>query len=36
MFLMEMVEGKDHPPQIHERFRDSGKKSGLLMRMLEC
>ena len=36
MFLMEMVEGKDYPPQIQERFRDSGKTSRLLMRMLEC
>ena len=36
MFSMEMVEGKDHPPQIKERFSELGKTTGLLMRMLEC
>jgi hypothetical protein len=35
MFLMEIVEGKDHPPQINERFSELGKTAGLLMRMLE-
>ena len=31
---MEMVEGKDHPPQIAERWSELGKTTGLLMRML--
>jgi hypothetical protein len=34
MFSMEMVEGKDRPPQISERFCEYGKTTGLLMRML--
>jgi hypothetical protein len=34
MFLMEMVEGKDHPPQVSERWSKLGKTMGLLMRML--
>ncbi len=34
MFVMEMVEGKDHPPQIAERYSELGKTSGLLLRML--
>ena len=36
MFLMEMIEGKDHPPQIQEQFNELGKTTGLLMRILEC
>jgi hypothetical protein len=36
MFSMEMVRGKDHPPQIQERFSELGTITGLLMRMLEC
>ena len=36
MFLMEMVEGKDHPPQIPEWFSELGRTTGLLMHMLEC
>jgi hypothetical protein len=35
MFSMEMVEGKDHPPQIKEKYSELGKTSGLLMRMLQ-
>ena len=31
---MELVEGKDHPPQIQERFCEHGRTTGLLMRML--
>ena len=34
--MMEIVEGKDHPPQINERFSELGKTTGLLMRILEC
>jgi hypothetical protein len=34
MFLMEMVEGKDHPPQVAERWSELGKTTGLLLRML--
>jgi hypothetical protein len=34
MFVMEMVEGKDHPPQVAERYSELGKMTGLLMRML--
>jgi hypothetical protein len=36
MFLMEMVKGKDNPPQIQERWSEMGRTTGLLMRMLEC
>ena len=32
LFSMELVEGKDHPPQIQEWWR--GRMTGLLMRML--
>jgi hypothetical protein len=35
MFMMEMVEGKDHPPQVAERYSELGKTTGLLMRMLQ-
>ena len=35
MFVMEMVEGKDHPPQVAERYSELGKTTGLLMRMLQ-
>jgi len=35
MFVMEMVEGKDHPPQVAERSSELGKTTGLLMRMLQ-
>ncbi len=31
---MEMVEGKDHPPQVAERWSEFGKTTGLLLRML--
>jgi hypothetical protein len=31
---MELVEGKDHPPQIQERWSQLGRTTGLLMRML--
>jgi len=34
MFAMELVEGKDHPPQIAERWSEKGKTTGLLLRML--
>jgi hypothetical protein len=34
MFSMEMVEGKDHPPQVAERWSELGKTTGLLLRML--
>ncbi len=34
MFSMEMVEGKDHPPQIAERLSELGKTTGLLLWML--
>jgi hypothetical protein len=34
MFSMEMVEGKDHPPQVAERWSKLGKTAGLLLRML--
>jgi hypothetical protein len=34
MFSMEMVEGKDHPPQAAERWNKLGKMSGLFLRML--
>jgi hypothetical protein len=34
LFLMELVEGKDHPPQIPERYSKHGKTTGLLMQML--
>ena len=34
LFSMELVEGKDHPPQIQERYSEHGKTTGLLMRML--
>ena len=35
MFVMEMVEGKDHPPQVVPRYSELGKTTGLLMRMLQ-
>jgi hypothetical protein len=35
MFMMEMVEGKDHPPQVADRYSELGKTTGLLMRMLQ-
>jgi hypothetical protein len=35
MFVMEMVKGKDHPPQVAERYSELGKTTGLLMRMLQ-
>jgi hypothetical protein len=31
---MEMVEGKDHPLQVTERWSELGKTTGLLLRML--
>jgi len=34
LFSMELVEGKDHPPQIQERWSELGRTTGLLMRML--
>ncbi len=34
MFSMEMVERKDHPPQVTERWSELGKTTGLLLRML--
>ncbi len=34
MFSMEMVERKDHPPQVAERWSKLGKTMGLLLRML--
>jgi len=34
MFVMELVEGKDHPPQVVPRFSEMGKTAGLMMRML--
>ena len=34
LFSMELVEGKDHPPQIQERWSQLGRMTGLLMRML--
>ena len=34
MFLMEMVKGKEHPPQVSERWSELGKMMRLLMRML--
>jgi hypothetical protein len=34
MFSMEMVEGKDHPPQVAERWSKLGKTMGLLLQML--
>jgi hypothetical protein len=36
MFLIEMVEGKDHPSQLSELFSEAGKTGGLLLRMLQC
>ena len=30
----DMVEGKDHPPQIEERWSQLGRTTGLLMGML--
>ena len=35
MFVMEIVEGKDHPPQVAERWSELGKTAGLLMWMLQ-
>ncbi len=34
MFSMEMVEGKDHPPQLSEKWSELGKTTGLLLWML--
>jgi hypothetical protein len=34
MFSMEMVEGKDHPPHVAERWSELGKTTGLLLQML--
>jgi hypothetical protein len=34
MFSIEMVEGKDHPPQVAERWSKLGKTTRLLLRML--
>ena len=34
LFSIELVEGKDHPPQIQEQYSQHGKMTGLLMRML--
>ncbi len=31
---MEMVKGKDHPPQVAERWSKLGKTTGLLLQML--
>jgi hypothetical protein len=33
MFSMEMVKGKDHPPQVVEGWSELGKTTGLLLRM---
>jgi hypothetical protein len=35
MFVMEIVEGKDHPPQVVPRYSELGKTTGLMMRMLQ-
>ena len=35
MFVMEMVEGKDHPPQVVPRYSELGKATRLLMRILQ-
>ena len=35
MFLMKMVKGKDHPPQVAEKWSKLGRTTGLLMRMLQ-
>jgi hypothetical protein len=35
MFVMEIVEGKDHPPQVVPKYSELGKTTGLLMRMLQ-
>jgi hypothetical protein len=35
MFVMEIVEGKDHPPQVVLKYSELGKTAGLLMRMLQ-
>jgi len=34
MFVMELVEGKDHPPQVIPRYSEMGKMAGLMMQML--
>jgi hypothetical protein len=36
MFLIKMVEGKDHPSQLSELFSKARKMGGLLLRMLQC
>jgi hypothetical protein len=35
MFVMEMVEGKDHHPQLVPKYSELGKTAGLLMRMVQ-
>jgi hypothetical protein len=34
MFLMEMVNGKDHLPEVVEKWSELGRTTKLLMRML--
>ena len=33
MFGIELVEGKDTPPQVHKQFEEKGKTGGLLLRL---
>ena len=35
MFAIELVKGKDAPPQITKQFEQHGKTAGLLLRMLQ-
>ena len=35
MFVIELVEGKDSPPQIAKQFKEHGKTAGLLLPMLQ-
>ena len=35
MFVIELVEGKDAPPQMSKQFLQHGKTAGLLLRMLQ-
>jgi hypothetical protein len=35
MFVIELVEGKDAPPQMSKQFSQHGKTAGLLLRMLQ-
>ena len=36
LFSIELVEGKDEPPQVRKEFERSGKTGGLLLRMLRA